>query len=110
MAAAIASVENLTTEVWIASRSRGGVSITDMSRMPERPICSVRGIGRRRQRQAVDVGLEVLQPLLGRDAEALLLVDDEQAEVAEHDVLREQAVGADQDVDAAGGEPWRARS
>ncbi len=39
------SVENFTTMVWIASRSRGGVSITDMSRIPERPICSVRGIG-----------------------------------------------------------------
>jgi hypothetical protein len=37
-----------------------------------------------------------------RDAEALLLVDDEQAEVLELDVLREQAVRADDDVDLAG--------
>ena len=39
------SVENFTTMVWIARRSRGGVSITDMSRMPDSPIWSVRGIG-----------------------------------------------------------------
>ena len=45
MAAAIVSVENFTIDVWIARRSRGGVSMTDMSRMPERPICSVRGMG-----------------------------------------------------------------
>jgi hypothetical protein len=36
---------NLTTCVWMASRSRGGVSITDMSRMPTSDMFSVRGIG-----------------------------------------------------------------
>ena len=46
---------------------------------------------RRRQRQHVDLAPELLQPLLGRDAEALLLVDDHQAEVAELDVLRQRA-------------------
>ena len=40
---------------------------------------------RRRQRQHVDVGLELLQPLLVADAEMLLLVDDQQAEVLELD-------------------------
>ena len=39
-----------------------------------------------------------------RDAEALLFVDDEQAEVAELHVLREQAMGADDDLDLARGE------
>ena len=42
---AIVSVENFTIEVWMASRSLGGVSITDMSRIPARPIWSVRGMG-----------------------------------------------------------------
>ena len=41
----MASVENLTMLVWMARRSLGGVSMTDMSRMPDRPICSVRGMG-----------------------------------------------------------------
>ena len=45
MAAAITSVENLTIAVWMARRSLGGVSITDMSRMPASPICRVRGMG-----------------------------------------------------------------
>ena len=36
---------NGTIAVWIASRFSGGVSITDMSRMPARDICRVRGIG-----------------------------------------------------------------
>ena len=37
---------------------------------------------RRGQRQHMDIGLELLQPLLLRHAEMLLLVDDEQAEMA----------------------------
>ena len=37
-----------------------------------------------------------------RDAEALLLVDDQQAEIAELDVLRQQPVRADEDLDLAG--------
>ncbi len=57
--------------------------------------------GRGRQGEDVDVGLEGLDALLVGDAEALLLVDHEQAEPLEVDVLGEQAVGADHDVDAA---------
>ncbi len=34
-----------STCVWIAIRSRGGVSITDMSRIPDSDMFSVRGIG-----------------------------------------------------------------
>ena len=33
------------TTVWIARRSRGGVSISDMSRSPTSDMCNVRGIG-----------------------------------------------------------------
>ena len=36
---------NLITLVWIDWRSRGGVSITDMSRMPTSDMLSVRGMG-----------------------------------------------------------------
>ena len=36
---------NWTTLVSIASRSFGGVSMIDMSRMPASDMCSVRGIG-----------------------------------------------------------------
>ena len=50
------------------------------------------------------LGAQLLQPLLVRDAEMLLLVDDDQAEILELDRLAEQRVGADDDVDRAVGE------
>ena len=59
---------------------------------------------RRGERQHVHVGFQLLQPLLVLDAEMLLLVDDQQAEVAELDALAEQRVGADDDIDAAVGD------
>ena len=45
--------------------------------------------------------LAELGPL--HDAEAVLLVDDDQAEAGEGNLLLDQRVGADQDVDLAGG-------
>ena len=68
-------------------------------RQVERPRDRRRGEG-----QDVDLALELLQPLLGRDAEALLLVDDHQPEVLEPDVLRQQPMRADDEVDRAVGE------
>ena len=59
---------------------------------------------RRGQRQHVHLGAQLLQLLLVRDAEMLLLVDDDQAEVLELDRLAEQRMGADDDVDLAVGE------
>ena len=56
---------------------------------------------RRRERQHVDFQLQLAQQLLLLDPEALLLVDDDQAQVLGADVAREQPVGADQDVDLA---------
>ena len=56
---------------------------------------------RRGQRQHVDLRAQLLEPLLVGDAEALLLVDDQQAEILEADVARQQAVRADDDVDLA---------
>ena len=62
------------------------------------------GPGDRRGREGehVDRRAERLEPLLVLDAEPLLLVDDDQAQVLEGDVLLDDPVGADQDVDAAG--------
>ena len=59
---------------------------------------------RRRQRQHVHLGAQLLQALLVADAEMLLLVDHDEAEVLERDGLAEHGVGADDDVDAALGE------
>ena len=56
---------------------------------------------RRRERQDVDLAAQLLEPLLGGHPEALLLVDDDQAQVAEPDVLAEQPVRADDEVDRA---------
>ena len=79
--------------------------IVDISRMPVIAISSVRGIGVARHRQHVDRGAQPLHLLLVLDAEALLLVDDDQPEVLDPDVGVEQPVGADDDVDGAVGEP-----
>ena len=49
----------------------------------------------------MDIGLELLQPLLVRHAEMLLLVDDDKTQVTELDGLAEQRMSADHDVDAA---------
>ena len=54
-----------------------------------------------RQREGIDVGLQLTQFLLCRDAELLLLVDDEQPQVLELDALADELVGADDDVDRA---------
>ena len=78
--------------------------MTLRSRIPASARLRVRGIGRRRQRQDVDLAAELLQPFLRRDPEPLLLVDDDQPEIAEPDVLAEEPVGADDDVDGAIGE------
>ena len=56
---------------------------------------------RRGHRQHVDALAHLLDALLVRDAEALLLVDDEQAQIFELHVLRQQPMRADDDVDLA---------
>jgi hypothetical protein len=60
---------------------------------------------RGREGQHVDRRPERLEPLLVLDAEPLLLVDDDQAELLEGDVLLDDPVGPDQDVDGPGGGP-----
>jgi hypothetical protein len=71
-----------------------------MSRTPESDMCSVRGIGVA-ESVSMSTLAAALEVLLVRHAEALLLVDDHQAEVLELDVLRQEPVGADDDVDLA---------
>ena len=56
---------------------------------------------RRRQREHVDLEPQLPQQLLLRHAEALLLVDDDEAEVLRDHVAREHAVRPDQHVDLA---------
>ena len=50
-------------------------------------------------------GAQLLQSLLMRDAEMLLFVHDNQAEILEFDIFAEKRMGADDDVDGALGEP-----
>ena len=56
------------------------------------------------ERQHVYLGAQLLEALFMRDAEALLLVDDQQAQIGEGDIFGEQAMRADDDVDLAGGD------
>ena len=56
----------------------------------------------RRQRKHVELGAQLLQPLLLHHAEPVLLIDDEQPESFEAHVTLKQAMGADDDVDLAG--------
>ena len=75
--------------------------MTEMSRSPASDMCSERGIGVADSDEHVDLEPQLAQELLLGHAEALLLVDDHEAEVLRHDVAREHAVGADEDVDLA---------
>ena len=80
-------------------RSLGGVSMTLISRRPTSDMCSVRGMGVADMASTSICCAQLLQALFVADAEALLFIDDEQAEVLEFDVFRKQAMGADEDVD-----------
>src|SRR6185295_12584805 len=54
--------------------------------------------------QHMHVGAQLLEPLLVLDAEMLLLIDDEEAEVAEFDALGKKRMGSDHDVNFTLGE------
>jgi hypothetical protein len=58
------------------------------------------------QRQHMHLGAQLLQLLFVRDAEMLLLVDDDETEILELDRLAEQRVGADDDIDCALGDAF----
>ena len=64
----------------------------------ERPRDRGRG-----EREQIDLGAQCLDALLVAHAEAVLLVDDQQAEPLEADVFLQQPMGADDDVQTAVG-------
>ena len=82
-------------------RSCGAVVSELMSRRPSMRHVQRARDRRGRHRQHVHRLAHLLQPLLVRHAEALLFVDDDQAQVGELDVLADQPVRADEDVDLA---------
>ena len=97
---------NGETKVRTASRSTGGVAMIDISRTPDSASCKRARDRRRGQREHMHLGAQLLELFLVRDAEMLLLVDDDQAEILELDGLAEQRMGADDDVDGAVGEAF----
>ena len=60
--------------------------------------------GRGRHGECVDVHFQLAELLLDRNAELLLFIDDEEAQVFELDALPDEFVRADDDVDVAGSE------
>ena len=79
---------------------RRGVDHADVADAGQRHVQRARD-RRGAHGQHVDLGPQLLEELLLAHAEALLLVDDDQPEVLEADVALHEAVGADDDVDAA---------
>ena len=100
----ITSWSNFTTLVWMASRSFGGVSITDMSRIPTSDMFSVRGIG-----VAVIVSTStflrscLIFSLCATPKRCSSSTTSRPRSRNTH-VFRQQAMGADDDVDLAVGE------
>ena len=84
---------------------RRRLQVADVANAQKRQVQRARD-GRRRQRQHVHGLPQLLEPFLVLDAEALLLVDDDQAQILELHVLADQAMGADDDVDAARGQAF----
>ena len=72
----------------------------EVSKAAERHVerTGYRGRG---QRQRVDIGAQLLEPLLVPDAEAVFLVHHDEAEVVEGDVALQQAMRPDHDVNTA---------
>ncbi len=92
---------SLRTKVLIASRRCGAVAMTrQVAQAFQRHAQRARD-RRGGQRQHVDLGAQRLHRLLVAHAEAVLLVDDQQAQALELHRLDEQLVRADDDVDRA---------
>ncbi len=67
-------------------------------------MLSVRGMGGGGEGEHVDLGAQGLHLFLVADPEAVLLVDDDEPEILELDRGLEELVGADHDVEGAGGQ------
>ena len=79
----------------------------EQGQVPDAGEAHLEGAGDRGggQGEHVDVGAQLLDGLLVADSEALLLVDDQQPEVLELQIARQQPMGADHDVDRAVRQP-----
>ena len=86
----------------IAVGRRGGDG-AEVARAHQRELQRARD-GRGAHRQGVDVHLQLLELFLDGDAEFLFLVHHEQSQVFELHGLADELVGADYDVDFAGGQ------
>jgi hypothetical protein len=88
----------------IARRRCGAVAITrQVAQALQRHAHACAGIGGGGQREHVHFGAQGFHLLLVAHAEAVLLVDDEQAQVLEVGGFAQQLVRADHDVHAAVG-------
>ena len=87
-----------------AMRSLGGVSITDMSRTPASDSCSVRGTGVADMASTWTSFFSCFRRSFWATPKRCSSSTMSSAELGELDVLRQQAVGADEDVDLAGGQ------
>ena len=94
----------------IGRRPSGGVSITETSRSPARLIWSVRGIGVADSERTSTLSLSWRRSSFWRTPNRCSSSTITQPEVRRADVAREQAVGADQDVDLALGEARQDRA
>ena len=87
---------------------RGGEG-ADVAQTEHRHVQRARN-RRGRKREHIGRHSKLKQTRLVLDAEALLLVDDDQTEVLERDILREHAMGADDDIDAPLGQRLKGRA
>ena len=76
----------------------------ESSRTPVSASCKVRGIGVAVSVSTCTSARSAFSRSLWATPKVLLLVDDDEAEIAELDLLAEERMGADHDIDAAIGE------
>lgn len=79
----------------------GRLFSTLMSRTPDRLICSVLGIGVADSVKNVYIFLELFYFLFRTHPEPLFFIDDQQSEIVEFYILRQQTVRTDQDIHLA---------
>ncbi len=82
---------------------RRGLNQREIAHAEQRHVQRARN-RRRREREHVDAGAQLFEPLFVHDAEALFFIDHEQAEIFEDDVFLQEPVRADDDVDFAVGD------
>ena len=95
---------NGDTKVRTASRSTGGEAMIDRSRTPVSASCKVRGIGVAVSVSTCTSERSVLSFSLCATPKCCSSSTTSSAEVLERDALAEQRMGADDDIDLAGGQ------